>query len=114
MSFAQIIVIVSILSLGIGAFLISFLQFKEKGYLFNNAYLWASQAERKQMEENETVKRLYHRQSGFVFLFIGCIFMTNAARIATAWTWMSVAVWALIGTTVVYIIVSSVQIERYK
>ena len=114
MGFVQIIISIIILSLGIGAFLISLLQFKEKGYLFNNAYIWASQEKRKQMDENEKVKKPYYRQSGFVFLLIGFIFMANAVYIATDWIWMSVASWVFIVTTVAYTIVSSIQMERHR
>jgi len=52
MSPAQMIIGSIFLALGIGAFIISYLQFKEKGYLFNNAYIWASQEERKHMDKD--------------------------------------------------------------
>lgn len=34
------------------AFVISYFQFKEKGFLFNNAYLYASKAERETMNKS--------------------------------------------------------------
>lgn len=46
------------LTLGISAFVISYLQFKEKGYLLNNTYFWASQEERKQMDKNKESERM--------------------------------------------------------
>ena len=39
MSAGQIMVEIIFLALAIGAFVISYLQFKEKGFLFNNAYI---------------------------------------------------------------------------
>lgn len=102
------------LALGIGALVISYLQFKEKGYLFNNAYIWASKQERKQMDENKESKTPYYRQSGFAFIFIGFIFLAYAVYIATDWMWMYVAFGMLVLITVSYAVVSSIQNERHK
>lgn len=52
--------------LAIGAFIVSFRSFKEKGFLFNNAYLYASKEERATMD-----KKPHYRQSAVVFLMIG-------------------------------------------
>ena len=49
----QMIAGIIFLLLSIGTFVISYLQFKEKGFLFNNAYVWASPEERKRMDENK-------------------------------------------------------------
>ena len=114
MSPVQMIIGIIFLAFGIGAFVISYLQFKEKGYLFNNAYIWASKQERKQMDENKERKTPYYRQSGFAFIFIGFIFLTYASYIATDWMWMNVAFWALVLIAVSYAVVSSIQNERHK
>ena len=37
--------------LAIGAFIISYFSFREKGFLFNNAYLYASKEERATMDK---------------------------------------------------------------
>lgn len=55
---AQMITGIIFLTLGIGALVISYLQFKEKGYLLNNTYFWASQEERKQMDKNKESERM--------------------------------------------------------
>lgn len=102
------------LVLAVGAFVISCLQFKEKGYLFNNAYIWASKAERKQMEENKQRKRPHYRQSGFTFLFVGISFLALAIYSVTDRTCPYIAFWASMITALVYAVVSSVQIERRK
>ncbi|MBF4691515.1 DUF3784 domain-containing protein [Fusibacter sp. Q10-2] len=44
--------------MSITAFIISYMQYKEKGFLFNNAYLYASKKER-----NEMNKKPHYRQS---------------------------------------------------
>ena len=110
----QIVICMIFLALAIGAFVISYFQFKEKEYLFNNAYFWASQKERKRMDENKESKRPHYRQSGFAFMFIGFIFLTYAGNIATDWIWMSTASWAFVVIAVVCAIVSSVQNERLE
>ena len=113
MGTGQIIGEIIFLTLAIGAFIISYLQFKEKGYLFNNAYFWASQEERKQMDKNKENKKHHYRQSGFAFMFIGISFLVFAIYIATDWTWMYIAFWMFVIITVVYAVVSSIQIERH-
>ena len=114
MSPAQMIIGSIFLALGIGAFIISYLQFKEKGYLFNNAYIWASQEERKHMDKDKERKKPHYRQSGFAFMFIGFIFFTYASYIATNWIWLHVTSWMFVLIAVVYAVVSSIQNKRHK
>lgn len=114
MSPVQIISSIIFLALGIGAFIISYLQFKEKGYLFNNAYFWASQEEREQMDKSKDSKKPHYRQSGFAFMFIGIFCLAFTIYIVTDWIWMYFAFWVLVIIAVVYAVVSSVQNERHK
>lgn len=114
MSPVQMIIGIIFLALGIGAFVVSYLQFKEKGYLFNNAYIWASQEERKQMDENKELKKPYYRQSGTAFMLIGFILIMDAAYIATDWIWLYVTFWVFILIAIVYAVISSIQNERHK
>ena len=114
MDMAQIICGIIFLVLAIGGFVTSYFQFKEKGYLFNNAYFWASQDERRRMDQEKETKRLYYHQSGFAFLLIGIICLTFAVYIATGWMWMYVVVWISVIIAVVYAVVSSVKLEKHK
>lgn len=102
------------LAFSISAFVICYLQFREKGYLFNNAYLWASKAERQRMDENRESKRPHYRQSGFVFLFLGAGFLALAIYSATYKVWSYIAFWAFVVIAAVYALVSSVLIQRHK
>ena len=99
-------------ALAIGAFVISYLQFKEKGYLFNNAYIWASKEERRKMDENKESKKLHYRQSAVVFLFLGISFLAIAAYFATGWKWIYAVFGLAVIIAVVYAVVSSVKIEQ--
>lgn len=110
----QIVICMIFLALAVGAFVVSYFQFKERGYLFNSAYFWASQEERKRMDENKESKRPHYRQSGFAFLFIGFIFLAYAVYIAADWIWMLVASGAFVVIAVACAIVSSVQLERLE
>lgn len=101
------IAIVSAVTCGILAVLclcISLRQFRGKGFLFNNAYIWASKRERNEMD-----KTPYYRQSGVVFLLCAAMFVCMALEcvLLTDWLWLAVA--ALCGAALIYAIVSSVR-----
>ena len=51
-------------------FFLSFIQFRERGFILNNAYIWASKKERKEMDANQEAKRPHYRQSGYTFCFL--------------------------------------------
>ena len=87
-------------------FVFSYLQFNEKGFLFNNAYIYASKQERKNMD-----KKPYYKQSGIVFLLIGIIFLIN---IILQTVWLVYLVIGVVIVAIVYAIVSSVMIEKRK
>lgn len=100
------------LAFAIGAFIISGFQFREKGFLFNNAYILASQEERSRMDRDKERKRPHYRQSGFAFTLIGIIFLLFAVYIVTDWIWMYIAFWVFVVITVVYAVRSSMKIEK--
>lgn len=86
--------------------IISILQFREKGFLFNNAYIWASKQERETMD-----KKPHYRQSGIVFALITAIFFFMALEcvLFTGWLWLMVFLPA--AALLVYAIASSVREE---
>ena len=87
-------------------FVFSYLQFNEKGFLFNNAYIYASKQERKNMD-----KKPHYKQSGIVFLLIGIIFLINTILQTV---WLVYLVIGVVIVAIVYAIVSSVMIEKRK
>lgn len=90
-------------------FVLSYLQFREKGFLFHNAYIYASKQERKSMD-----KKSYYKQSGVIFALVGVIFLLDAIEISLQTGWIF---YFVIGTAIIavaYAIVSSVRIERGK
>lgn len=93
----------------IACFIISYLQFHGKGFLFNNAYIYASKQEREIMD-----KKLYYKQSGIVFMMIGIIFVINAVDMLLKTGWLIYVVIGIVIVAVVYAVVSSITIEKKK
>lgn len=86
-----------------------YFQFREKGILLNNAYLYASAEERSNMD-----KKPYYRQSGIVFSFIGTIFVLDILQMVTGSGLVFYFVIAIAVITLFYAIVSSVEIWMKK
>jgi hypothetical protein len=92
--------------LSIASFTIGYFQFKEKGFVFNNAYLYASKEERRGMN-----KKPYYRQSAIAFSSFGIIFLVIAVAIFTGSNWLFPIVTVSAILLVVYAIASSIAIE---
>ncbi len=103
----EVITIVILFLISFGAFIMGYFQFKEKGILFNNAYLYASKEERATMN-----KKPHYRQSAIVFTSIGFIFLLNAVELLVRSGWIFLIVLVLIILLIVYAIVSSIMISR--
>ncbi len=95
--------------MALGCAVLSVRSFLQKGFLFNNAYLYASKQERETMH-----KTPYYRQSGVVFLLIGVIFLCNGLALALHKDWLFGLAHITMAVTLVYAIASSVVIERRK
>ena len=105
----EIIVAGVLYLIAILAFVLSIRSFFKKGFLLNNAYLYASKQEREEMD-----KKPYYRQSAVVFLLIGCIFALNGCAVLLHIRWISYIAIAVVIGTIVYAIVSSVVIKTQK
>jgi len=97
------------LLLSVASFIIGYFQYMEKGFLFNNAYIYASKEERKRMN-----KKPYYRQSAIVFTGMGIVFLVIAAVIFTGWIWLHLITIVVLILLVIYAISSSTAIERSK
>lgn len=75
------------LILAIISLAICILSFHEKGFLFNNAYIWASKKERDKMD-----KKPHYRQSAIVFGLMALLFLCMAFEVLfhTGWLWFIV------------------------
>ena len=101
------IVLASILfAVSIFLFFMSVRSFMEKGFLFNNAYIYASKQEREKMN-----KKPHYRQSAIVFLLLGLIFLLNTIAVLLKVNWIFYIVVVVI-ITLIYAIVSSIIIDK--
>ena len=90
-------------------FVYSCLQFHEKGFLFNNAYLYASKQERETMD-----KKTYYKQSGIVFMLVGIVFLINAVNMIIQTDWLFYLVIVVVVIAIIYAVVSSIVIEKRR
>ena len=105
MKAGEIIMVMFLFLVAVGSFTVSFLQFREKGILLNNAYFYASKGEREKMD-----KKPHYKQSGIIFLLAGVIFSINVVELLLDTGWLYNAMLTLILVTIGYAIVSSVKI----
>ena len=84
---------------------ISIMQFKEKGFLFNNAYIWASKQEREKLD-----KKPHYRQSAIAFALCSAIFLCMSIEciLMTGWLWLVAGILCI--AVLVYAIYSSLTI----
>lgn len=102
------IIIASILfAVSVFLFFMSVRSFMEKGFLFNNAYIYASKQEREKMN-----KKPYYRQSAIVFLLFGIVFLLLALAVLLEAYWISFVGVAVVIITLIYAIVSIITIEK--
>jgi len=99
---ASILFLISVFAL-----FVSIRSFREKGFLFNNAYIYASKQEREAMN-----KRPHYRQSAIVFLLMAIVFGLIGLAVLLNATWIFYIVVVIIIITLIYAIVSSIAIER--
>ncbi len=107
MKTGEIVMIVILSILALTSWVIAYFQHKQRGFLFNNAYLYASKEERRRMN-----KTPYYKQSKVVFILVGFTFLTVALQIALHWSDLFGITLILTITMLVYAIVSSVKIYR--
>ncbi len=83
--------------------------FLQKGFLLNNAYLYASKTERETMDTKP-----YYRQSGVVFSLIAVVFLFNGAALALKNEALFGGAHVTVVVALVYAVISSVMIEGRK
>lgn len=107
MTAAEIVVaVIAFVLAGISAF-ISARQFAEKGFLFNNAYIWASKEEREKLDKSP-----HYKQSAIVFALISAVFLVIGISILLQNYKIQLLEIPLILGALIYAFISSVRIER--
>ena len=103
----EIIAGFTLLVISILAFIVSIFSFMEKGFLFNNAYIYSSKEERKNMN-----KKPYYKQSAIVFIFLGLIFLLNSLSLFFKWDWILYVVLPIVFIVIIFAVVSSIKISK--
>lgn len=88
------------------SYIFAYRQWKEKGFLLNNAYLYASKEERRNIN-----KKPYYRQSSVALFLVGTVNLLNFIQIITDWHWVFYLVIFIAFITVIYAVFSSILIE---
>ena len=105
----EIIIAGFLFLISIGAFVMSIRSFMEKGFLLNNAYIYASKEEREKMD-----KKPHYRQSAIVFLLLGVSFLLLGIMTLTDALWLLYVVLGIAALTIIYAFVSGVRMENKK
>ncbi|MBO4900577.1 MAG: DUF3784 domain-containing protein [Lachnospiraceae bacterium] len=107
MTIAELIIAILIFA-GAGVMLlISIRSFLCKGFLMNNAYLYASKQEREQMD-----KKPYYRQTAIVFLLLSIVFVIVGVSLVLHNDKITLFEIPVILGAVIYAIVSTIHIKK--
>ena len=90
-------------------FVLSIRSFQGKGFLLNNAYIYASKKERAEMN-----KKPYYRQTAVVFFLMSIMFLFLGFAIFMDADWITHIVKAIVLIILIYAIASSIAIEKGK
>ena len=88
-------------------FVLSFRSFREKGFLLNNAYLYASKEEREAMDTKP-----HYRQSAVTFLLLGIMFLLNGLAVLLGISLLTDLSGLVVAAVLVYAIASEEAIRR--
>ena len=101
--------IIAIMSFAIAGILIllSIRSFLERGSLLNNAYIYATEKERKTMD-----KKPYYRQSAIVFSLLGAVFIVIGVSVILQNYMIELLEIPLILCIIIYAVISSVKIRK--
>ncbi len=107
MTLSEWIVAATIFSLAIVTLIISVRSFNNKGFLFNNTYIYASKQERETID-----KKPYYRQTAIVFLILCLVFIVIGVSVVLNNSRIILLEIPLFLAVIIYSIVSSVQISK--
>ena len=109
MTVAEWIVAIFLFLLSGAMALFAVLHFLQRGFLLNNAYLYASKKEREEMD-----KKPYYIQSGVAFLLLFIVFLLNGLSIVLHVRWLVYVALPFIVLTVVFAILSTIWINKKR
>ena len=105
----HIVVGIILAVIALALYILGCLQFCGKGFLMNNAYIYADKKEREKMN-----KKPYYIQSGTIFCLFGIVFTLNALSSLLQIEWLSYCGIGLMIFGIIFAIVSSIIIEKKR
>lgn len=107
MTMGELITLIIVLFIAVILLIFSIMSFLERGFLLNNAFLYASKEEREKMD-----KKPYYKQSAIVFCILSVVFIVIALQILLKNDILFLLEIPLIMSVIIYSIVSTVQINK--
>ena len=90
-------------------FILGILNLFNKGFLLNNAYLYANKKEKEEME-----KRPYYKQSGTVFIMLGVAFIFEGFNVLFRNNLFFILLLVTMGIALIFAVISTIFIEKNK
>ncbi len=109
MTKAEWIAAVAVFIVAAALAIISIRSFRNRGFLFNNAYIYASKEEREAMD-----KKPHYRQSAIVFLLLSIVFVVIGLSIVLHDSRINLLEIPLFLMLSIYAVVSSARISKSK
>ena len=107
MTSAELIMTIVVFILAGVWLLVGILSFFEKGFLLNNAYIYASKAERKAMD-----KKPYYKQTAIVFCIMSLMFIIIGLSVVLKSSTIALLDIPVAAAAIIYAIVSAVLINK--
>ena len=104
----MVIVILAFIVAG-ALLIISIRSFMNRGFLFNNVFLYASKEEREKMD-----KKPYYRQTAIVFLLLSIVFVIIGLSVVLNDSRINLIEIPFIVAAVIYAIISTIRIQAKK
>lgn len=109
MDIQELIALIFVFGISAVCAVISVRSFMQKGFLFNNAWIWADSETRKRMD-----KRPHYKQSAIVFLLLTVVFAAAGINLITKNDFFFGVSAGVTIAAVIYAVVSSVRTEKKK
>lgn len=107
MTTSEQVTLIIVFSIAAVLLLFGIRSFLEKGFLLNNAYIYASKEERETMD-----KKPYYKQSAIVFCILSAVFLVIGLSLLLQNDKAILLEIPLIAAAIIYAVVSTVQINK--
>ena len=109
MTVAELIIVVIVFIIAGFLLMISIRSFMNRGFLLNNAFIYASKEEREKLD-----KKPYYRQTAIVFLLLSMVFVIVGLSVVLHNPGINLIEIPLIAATIIYAIFSTIRIQKKK